>query len=300
MNLKVQFNKFGAGIKAHSPEILLVSGLIEGVVGTILACRATYKAKDLKKYEFPDKKSKVAAQIDICKGYAPAVGVMAAGIVSVCASHGIMRSRYAGVVSAYGALTTSFMEYRNRVREEVGEKREEELYYGTEKESISVKVTQKDGKERKVTKKLDVRRKNGLSQYAQKFDPKESLGDTDPIYVDSFLVTTENNANDMLKATGHLYLNDVRKNLYIDTDDVGQLVGWIYDPQECKDGNRDNQIRIIKKEIYIEQEDGTYIPEIWLDFNVDGVIFGKMSKKEYNTYIQEVGDQGLEFSNKEE
>lgn len=300
MDFRVQLNKFGNEIKAHSPEILLVSGLIEGAVGTFLACRSTYKAKDLKKYDFKDKKSKLAAYIDISKDYLPAAGCLIAGGVSICASHGIMKRRYAGIVSAYGALTTSFLEYRKRVREEVGEKREEELYYGTEKESISVKVTQKDGKERKVNKKVDIRTKNGLSPYAQLFDPKEALDEENPYYVDSFLVTKENYANDMLKAVGHLYLNDIRKELGMEIDDAGQIVGWIYDPYNVKDGERDNQIRFIKKEIYVEQEDGSYKPELWLDFNVDGPIFGKMSKKEYNTYIHEAGDQGIEFSNKED
>ena len=302
MNFKLQFNNIGNGIKQHSPEILLVSGLIEGAVGTFLACRTTYFAKDLKKFKFSDKKSKVAAYIDISKDYAPAAGCLIASGVSICASHGIMKHRYAGIVSAYGALTTSFLEYRNRVREEVGEKREEELYYGTEKESISVKVTQKDGKERKVNKKVDIRKKNGLSPYAQLFDPEECFGrdNDDPFYVDSMLVTIESTMNDKLKANGHVYLNDLRKELFLDKDDVGQIVGWLYDPYRVKDGDRDNQIRIIKKEIYVEQEDGTYKMELWLDFNVDGPIFGKMSKTEYNSYIQEVGDQGIEFSNKED
>lgn len=307
MNFRIKLNSFGRGIKAHSPEILLVSGLVEGAVGTVLACRATRTrtmtpilVKEYRKKR--SQKEKIADAIDICKLYAPAAGFMVASATSICASHGIMRKRYAGLVAAYGTLTSSFLEYRERVKKEIGEKREEELFYGLEKESVPVVSIDKDGKERKVNKKLDVRRKNGLSPYSQLLDPEDALGRncSDPFYVDSTLVTTENWMNDRLRSEGHVYLNDIRKELGLATDDVGQLVGWIYDPQRVKDGNGDNQIRIIRKDIRVPREDGGFDLEIWLDFNVDGVIFGKMSQKEYNTHIQEPGDQGIEFSNKEE
>jgi hypothetical protein len=321
MDLKLQFNKFGEGLKQHSPEILLVSGLIEGVVGTVLACRAAVKlykkneeekTDDIKytsedgliKADFkPDfNKFSTAKAFDICKAYAPSAAVYALGIVSVCASHGIMRKRYAGLLASYATLTTSFLEYRERVKKELGEKKEEELYFGTKKETIPVKTTTKDGKERTVNKKVDIREKNGLSPYAQLLNPVEVLGrdGDDPLYVDFRIVAEENCANDQLKAKGHLYLNDLRKSLGVETDDAGQLAGWIYDPHRIKDGKGDNQIKIIRKDIYVENEDGTYDMEIWLDYNVDGVIFGKMSKNEYNTHIQEPGDQGIEFSNKED
>lgn len=244
----------------------------------------------------------MAYTIDTCKIYAPAAGFMVAGAVSICASHGIMRKRYAGLVASYAALTTSFMEYRGRVREEIGEKREEELYYGTEKESISVEITDKDGKKRKVNKKLDVQRRAGLSPYARKLDLNKVYGRdaTDPIYVDSMLVTTEQNLNDTLKTWGHLYLNSAYRAYSVEEDDAGQIVGWIYDPQRFKGGDGDNQIHVIKKVIRVPREDGGFEVETWLDFNVDGVIFGKMSRDEYNTHIKEVGDQGIEFSNKED
>lgn len=308
MRFKVQLNRFRTNFKLHTPEILLVSGMVEGAVGTVLACVATKKAFDNKPIDILGEKKektvkeKVAYAIDTCRVYAPAAGFMVAGAVSICASHGIMRKRYAGLVASYAALTTSFMEYRGRVREEIGEKREEELYYGTEKEPISVEITDKDGKKRKVNKKLDVQRRAGLSPYARKLDLNKVYGRdaTDPIYVDSMLVTTEQNLNDTLKTWGHLYLNSAYRAYSVEEDDAGQIVGWIYDPQRFKGGDGDNQIHVIKKVIRVPREDGGFEVETWLDFNVDGVIFGKMSRDEYNTHIKEVGDQGIEFSNKED
>lgn len=152
MRFKVQLNRFRTNFKLHTPEILLVSGMVEGAVGTVLACVATKKAFDNKPIDILGEKKektlkeKVAYTIDTCKIYAPAAGFMVAGAVSICASHGIMRKRYAGLVSSYAALTTSFMEYRGRVKEEIGEKREEELYYGTEKNPSLSKLQTKTEK----------------------------------------------------------------------------------------------------------------------------------------------------------
>ena len=305
MKLNLNFDNLVSGIKTKSPEILLVSGIAEWAVGTFLACKATKKIEKNEETAISfegslDQKSKLAKAIDICKAYAPAIGCMAAGTVSVCGSHGIMRKRYAGMVTAYGALTASFMEYRSRVREEIGKEREEELYYGTKKETLSVKTVQKDGKERKVNKKVEIRFSHDLSPYAQKLESKKMLGNDNPYYVDAYVQRIERDANDNLIASGHLYLNSVRKQLGLDTDDVGQLVGWIYDPNKVKDGERDNYVKIIQRDVYLVKEDGTYDIEKWVDFNVDGVIFGKLSKEEYNTSVKEFGDQGLEFSNKED
>ena len=302
MAFKARFNNVMEWGKFHSPEILLVTGLIEGAVGTFLACKATLKAKkkfEERKTEDKTQREKLATTIDICRIYAVPASILLVSGTSICAGHGILKNRHGKLLTAYGALTTTFMEYRARVKDEIGAEKEEALYYGTEKEVISVKVTQKDGKKRTVNKKFDVRKANGLSPYAQKFDPYANGGSYDPIWVDAFITRVESNLDDQLKAFGHLYLNDARKELELDRDDVGQLVGWLYDPHKLKEGERDNYVQIIKKDIFVEHEDG-HDQEIWLDFNVDGVIFGKMGRNEYESGLCELGDQGLEFSNKEE
>lgn len=300
MNIKLDFDGFKNTVKEKSPEILLVSGLVEWATGVFFACRGTVKASEINKKHAETKKEKVVKAIDICKEYVPAAICVAAGTTSICASHGILKNRYTNVVAAYGTLTASFMEYRSRVREELGEEKEEELYYGTEKETISVKITQEDGSQKTVRKKMDIRKRNGLSPYAQKFDPKYAIETDNPYFVDAFIQRITANLNDMLMAFGHLYLNDARKQLGLECDDVGQLVGWMFDPHNLKDGARDNYIKIILKRIVVKNQDGSNGVELWIDYNVDGVIFGKMSRKEYNTGISEIGNNGLEFSNKED
>ena len=302
MAFKARFSNAIEWGKMHSPEILLVTGLIEGAVGTVLACKTTIKAHDIlekhKAEEPKTQKEKLSTAIDICRVYAIPTTLHLVSGISICAGFGILKVENGKLLATCGTLTTTLMEYRSRVRDEIGAEKEEALYYGTEKEVISVKITQKDGKKKTVNKKFDVRKTNSLSPYAQKFDPYANGGSYDPYWVDSFIARVETVLDDQLKAYGHLYLNDARKELELERDDVGQLVGWLYDPHRFKDGERDNAVKIIKKDIFVEHEGG-HDQEIWLDFNVDGVIFGKMAQKEYEAGLCEPGDQGLEFSNKE-
>ena len=68
MAFKARFNNFTEWGKVHSPEILLVTGLIEGAVGTVLACRATLKAKkklEERKVEENTQRKKLATAIDM-------------------------------------------------------------------------------------------------------------------------------------------------------------------------------------------------------------------------------------------
>lgn len=314
MNLKVRFNKVANWGKQNSPDILLVTGLVEGAVGVFLACRATLKAKKIMDESLEEKvisnddgtcvitvpaRKKMAKAIDICRIYLAPAALLAASGTSICAGHGILKTRYTGALTAYTSLTAAFMEYRGRVRDEIGAEKEEELYYGTEKDVVSMKVEQEDGSTKTVRKKFDIRKKNGLSPYAQKFDPIKACGTAVPYYVDSFIQREESFLDDQLKAYGHLYLNEARRQFYLEEDDAGQLVGWLFDPHKVKDGDRDNYVKVIKKEILVKDENDQWVSEIWIDFNVDGVIFGKMSKEEYKG-VNEIGDQGLKFSNKED
>ena len=139
MNLKVRFNKLADWGKQNSPDILLVTGLVEGAVGVFLACRATLKAKKIMDETLEDKvisnndgtcvitvhpRKKLAKTIDICRIYlAPAALLVASG-TSICAGHGILKTRYTGALTAYSALTASFMGYRERVRVEIGSEKE--------------------------------------------------------------------------------------------------------------------------------------------------------------------------------
>ena len=77
-------------------------------------------------------------------------------------------------------------------------------------------------------------------------------------------------ANDMLHARGHIFLNEVYDMLGIPRTEDGQLVGWI------KGGNDvDFGIYNMYKEANRDFVNG-YEPVVLLDFNVDGLIYNKL------------------------
>ena len=54
------FNTAQFKVKKHSPEILLTVGIVGTVVGTVLACKATPKVKDIL-----DKKDNMMLNVDL-------------------------------------------------------------------------------------------------------------------------------------------------------------------------------------------------------------------------------------------
>ena len=46
-NITRKFHKVGFQLKKHSPEILVVAGVIGGVTAAVMACKATTKAGDI-------------------------------------------------------------------------------------------------------------------------------------------------------------------------------------------------------------------------------------------------------------
>ena len=89
---------------------------------------------------------------------------------------------------------------------------------------------------------------------------------------DMFLKVQQNYANEMLKAQGYLFLNDVYKLIGVPATRAGQIVGWVYDEKNpVGDNYVDFNIMDINSERARAFVNG-YERSILLDFNVDGNI----------------------------
>ena len=91
-----------------------------------------------------------------------------------------------------------------------------------------------------------------------------------------FLKGQENFANDMLRANGYLFLNEVYDELGIPRSKAGQVVGWIYDKDNPEGDNYVSfGIFDTKRKSF---EDGDDLEDtIILDFNVDGYIMDRVT-----------------------
>lgn len=284
-------------LKKHSPEILVVAGIVGTVVSAVLACKATTKVAEIldetkgtldtihegmetgaingQEYTTEDGKKDtvvVYAQtgMKLAKLYAPAIILGTLSITSILASNNILRKRNVALGAAYAAIDKSFKEYRGRVIERFGEQVDTELKYGIKaKKFEEIEVDPETGKEKKVKKTVMVADPNLQSDYAVYFDSKSRNYETNPDYNRMFLKAQQAFANDKLQTRGHLFLNEVLDDLDLPRTPAGQIVGW------TKDGP-DGYVNFRIVEVERETEDGRHEPALLLDFNVEGNIWEKM------------------------
>lgn len=222
-------NKAGYKLKKHSPEILVVAGVIGTVASAVMACRATTKIGEIldesnetldaiHKYSenpetvpetmdySPDDVKKdlavtyVQTGLKIAKLYAPSVVLGGLSISAMLVSNNILRKRNVALAAAYATVDKGFKEYRERVVERFGEAVDHELRYNVKAKEIEETVVDEKGKEKKVKKKVDVANINEYSDYARWFDSSNPNWEETPDYNLMFLKAQQKFANDKLIA----------------------------------------------------------------------------------------------------
>ena len=214
--------------------------------------------------------------VEIVKIYLPAITVGAVSLGCLLASNNILRKRNAALGAAYATLDKSYKTYRNRVAERFGDEVEKEIRYGIKAEKVEKTVTDENGNEVVVEEEVKVMDPNLYSDYARFFDEASPYWQKDPEYNLMFLKAQQQYANDLLKARGRLFLNEVYEMLGIEKSKAGQIVGWVYDPvNPVGDNFVDFGIYDMSKERVRAFVNG-YEPNILLDFNVDGNVWDAM------------------------
>ena len=296
------YNGVKGKVEKHSPEILMGVGVVGVVVTTVTACRATMKLNDIldeceetrdkiksvqENPAYDDRYSDEDAQKDltinyvqtgvkIAKLYAPSVALGVLSVGCLVGSHSVMQKRNAALSAAYLTVDKSFKEYKQRVIDRVGEEVEKEIRYGIKAEEVVETVTDEDGNETTVTETVKMMNPNLYSDYARFFDEASPYWQKDPEYNLVFLKAQQQYANDLLRAKGRLFLNDVYDMLGIEKTKAGQIVGWVYDPENPNGDNFvDFGIYDMSKERVRAFVNG-YEATILLDFNVDGNIWDLM------------------------
>lgn len=286
----------GLKIAKHSPELCIAGGIVCGVGATVLACRATLKVGEVFD-EYNDKMAKinfmkeriesgeVAAKgidysiedaqrdkviltiktaVGLGKLYAPAILAGAASIAFILGSHHILSARNAALTAAYTTLSDAFKSYRSRVAEELGEEKEDELYKG-----FRTKIEETVNDKGKTVKTKQLVQEHPYSPYARCFDETNRYWRRNASDNKYFLAMQQSRANDKLKTDGHLFLNEVYDMLGFPHTREGAVCGWIY-------GEGDSFVSFgVWDALRQDARDFINCEErsIWLDFNVDGVIY---------------------------
>ena len=143
-NVSTTFSKVSVKLKKHSPEILVVAGVVGTVASAVMACHATTKLdsvlekskKDIDaihkcaeneelaaEYSKDDAKKDltivyVQAGVKVAKLYAPAVALGTLSIASIVASHNILKKRNVALAAAYATVDKTFKEYRKYIEKD--------------------------------------------------------------------------------------------------------------------------------------------------------------------------------------
>ena len=303
INVKTAAKKAMFNVKKHSPEILIVAGIAGVVTSAVMACKATMKVNEVlaetkeninkvhdvmadqgiseKEYSKEDSARDLAiiygkACVKLAKLYGPAIALGGLSLTAIVCSNNILRKRNVALAAAYTAIDTSYKQYRSRVIEKFGENVDREMKYGIKAVQIEEKTVDENGKKKTVKKTVEVVNPYDYSDYARFFDVGNPNWEKDSEYNLMFLKRQQAYANDKLKANGYLFLNEVYDMLGIPKSKAGQVVGWIYDPEN---GTGDNYVDFgiynVNREAARDFVNG-YERTILLDFNVDGNIWEKM------------------------
>jgi len=278
-------------LKKQSPHIFFVAGVAGTLISTVLACRATLKLSETlddiqKDVDVAKKRNETLNRLPMeleeatngfrqdltyvyARGavklgrlYGPSILIGVVSITALTGSHVQLTRRNAALMAAYAAIQKAFDEYRERVREEVGEAKESDLYQG-----LTTKTLVGDDGEEKEVKVVNPSK---YSVYAKFFDESSVHWKKDPEYNRLYIQCQQTYANDLLKSRGHVFLNEVYDMLGVDRSQAGQVVGWLLN------GEGDDYITFGIFEAENSRFVNGYERSILLDFNVDGVIYDKI------------------------
>lgn len=238
--------------QAHSPEILIGVGIVGMVTSTVLACRATLKAKDVVEqrkaslaelrevkeapenadgalYSDEDYKKETRA-INLQTGmkvvglYLPAVTVGVLGASCFIKSNDIHRKHEASLTAAYMSVDQLFKKYRERVKEELGEDADDRFRYGAKTIEVEKEVADENGKVKKKKEKVDVLEEfdSEHADFTILFDCKSINWDNDPHYQQAIVKDAMANLNIKLQrrakinhGVGYLRFTEVYEELHI-------------------------------------------------------------------------------------
>lgn len=292
----------GLKVKKHSPEILIAAGVVGVVTSAVMACKATTKVNEIlekakediddvhayietadfnENYDEEDGKKALATVyvrtgVEVAKLYAPSVILGTLSLTAIISSHNILRKRNVALAAAYAGIEKSFKDYRGRVIERFGKELDRELRYDIKSQQIEEKVVNEDGSETVVTKTVSTVDPNNIDATSVVWYEGNPGWTKSPEANLIYLKGQQAYANEKLKHQGFLFLNDVYEQLGFPKTSMGQVIGWLYDPENpigdnyvdfgIWDIHDENKIRFVNG---LEQS-------ILLEFNHDGNILDKI------------------------
>lgn len=230
-------------IKAHSPKILLVAGLIGIAGGTVWACyntatklapladahekAVTNVAYDKKVGRISEEdaaktvtKMKADYIFGIVKVYVGPVALLGLSAASICVSHHIIQARYLGACAALQSVTEAYSKFKEKAYSELGEEKIAQL----EKELAEEKAKNEEN----VLANVDnAKLADGIVRHFNRYSAPNVFKRYQPYNYD-FLRNVQAQANRRLQTSsnGILFANDVIEMFGGEKTELGCYFGW--------------------------------------------------------------------------
>lgn len=253
-NIAHFFKSIQAGMSKHSPEILTGIGIAGMVATTVLAVKATPKAVRLIEQAELDKgrelgtdenalepvKLKAGEIVKTCwKCYIPAAITGVSSVACLIGASAVHTRRNAALAAAYTLSDTALREYREKVVETIGEKKEKTVRDAIAKDKVA---------------------KNPAPQNGVVLHGEGATICFDPLSGRHFNTThdklknAENEINSQMLDEGSASLNDFYYHIGLEGTTIGDDIGWNY--------NRDKFVRLA---LSAQLDNG--VPCVVLDFH---------------------------------
>ena len=205
----------GAWIDRHSAQILIGVGIGTGVGSTVLAVAATPKAIekiDKRKKELETDKLTLMETVKTCwKDYIPSGIAGAVSVICLIGSNAVSEKRSAALAAAYSLSETARINYRDKVVEVIGEKKEKEVRDAIAKEQIE---------KHPVQSSEIVLTSNGNTLCYDPLSGRYFRSSAEKIK------RVENELNRRMLGEMYVSLNDFYDELGLSSIELGDVMGW--------------------------------------------------------------------------
>ena len=218
-NMTALFKDVKIAVSKHSPEILTGLGIAGMITTTVLAVKATPKALELiedKKDELeihPTGKLTTIETVKVTwKCYIPATVTGLASMACLIGASSVNAKRNAALMTAYNLSATALSEYKEKVLETVGEKKEQ---------IIRNKIAEDQINKEPVNQSAIIVSGNGNTRCFDMITKRRFISDIESIK----RIINELNRR-MVNGEDYISLNEFYSELGLDEVSIGDELGW--------------------------------------------------------------------------
>lgn len=222
IQIKELAQKLFEGAKKTSPEILIGMGIAGFIFGTIYSIKVSRKATnaiDAEKQRFSEETGEEVKKLPVknvikatWKIYIPVVAVELVSAACIIGSSAIHLKRNAALVAAYTISESARKEYESKVKEVIGEKKEEE---------IKEKIAEDQLKNTPVSEcKNIINTGHGNTLCFDSWNGRYFWSDRE------YIRQAVNDMNAVLLNEDTVYLNDLYYSIGLDSCGCGSVMGW--------------------------------------------------------------------------